>query len=254
MLQPASFTVVALLIGGAIVWAVAGGSDSPSATKRVTSPLETRAVQIERKAAADPRNKTLDATAMKTWIRAGAEKLEAIDPRTEPVPDAVVNDYEAGLRAWMAYLKQAGQAATPRLAETAAGTYFELVEIGSTDPRRAAARAAGAASAQGIVCRGQRTLYALSNLATYRYFAGEYAAGDKAARGAIADASRNELGVKSVIVQLNEFKARGEKFVARVKRGLRILEETGEDELDTLIKGYGAPAGLNGYEPGAGPS
>lgn len=96
---------------------------------------------------------------------------------------------------------------------------------------------------------------ALSNLATYEYFNGEFAAGDRAAKAAAAEVTEpGDLEPRDVIGQLNEYKERGEKFVARVKRGAEELEETGEEELENPIKGYGAPAGINGYEPGTGPT
>lgn len=254
MLQRFLIAAAALLIASGIVWAIAGGSDGPSASERVTSPLEKRAVRIEKKAAADPQNEALKAAAMRTWIRAGGNELETIDPRTQPIPEAVVPDYEAGLRLWTDHLKQTGGKPTTRLAEIAGVVYFQLVEIGSRDPRQATANAAGAARAQAIVGRREPSLYTLSDLATYLYFAGENAAGDRAADGAVADAARTGAGAKSARIQLDEFKERGEKFVGRVRRGLQTLEETGEDELETPIKGYGTPAGLNGYEPGTGPS
>jgi hypothetical protein len=254
MLQRASFAALALVISGAILWVATTGSDNPNAKARATSPLEKKAVKIEEQVAADPQNEKLLITAIRTRIRAGADKLEAIEPRTQPIPGAVPEDYKAGLRAWTHYLKRTDGEATARLAETISVTYFQLVEIGSSRPAEATANAAGAVRAQKIVCVHAPSLYTFSNLATYRYFNGEYATGDKAAREAVADASEAGWNVRDVVSQLNEYKERGEKFVARVKRGFESLEETGEDELETPIKGYGAPAGLNGYEPGTGPA
>lgn len=194
---------------------------------------------------------------MKAWIGAGSARIAKLNSTAKPVPvpDAARDDYEAGLRAWNDYLRETGGDASREMAELASTTYFQLVEIGSTDPSKATANAVGSVRAQKIVCGYEASLYTLNNLAVYEYFNGEYAAGDRAARRAAADAPRGgSLRAEDVLAKLDEYKERGKKFVARVKRGFETLEETGEDELDHAIKGYGAPAGLNGYEPGTAPA
>lgn len=248
---------LALLIGGTLVWVVATGPDDQSTDEPPTSLGERQAVRVEKQLAKNPDDEKLLLRTMRVWIQAGADRLEAIDTFTKPipVPAAVREDYEAGLRAWNEYLDQTGDEAGRDVAQTAAVTYFQLVEIGSRSPREATANAAGAVRAQRIVCRHDPLLYTLSNLASYQYFNGEYAAGDRAAREAAAEVRGVGAAIKprEVIEELNEYKELGERFVARVKRGFKTLEETGEEELETPIKGYGSPAGLNGYEPGTGP-
>ncbi|HEY5815729.1 MAG TPA: hypothetical protein VIS95_05255 [Solirubrobacterales bacterium] len=245
---------LALLILGALVWVITAGPDGSSAAPRVTSLQEKKAVRLEEQLAKEPDNEKLLLQTMMAWIRAGADRLEKINTDTQPIPSTVPEDYKAGLQTWNEYLKQTDGEANRKIAETAGVTYFQLVEIGSTSPGEATANAAGAVKAQQIVCEHDPILYTLSELAIYQYFNGEYAAGDRAAKAAAADKSGlGELEPKDVIGQLNEYKERGEKFVARVKRGFETLEETGEEELETPIKGYGSAAGLNGYEPGEGP-
>jgi hypothetical protein len=243
---------LALLIGAAITWVVIASSDDRQPAQRVTSPQEKKAVRLEKQLAENPDDEKLLLRTAKAWIQAGAERLESVDVRLgEPIPDAAGEDYEAGMQAWNDYLEQTGGKASRDVAETAGITYFQLVEIGSKDPAEATANAAGAVRAQEIVCEYEPGLYTLSDLAIYEYFNGEYAAGDRAARKAAADeAEPGGLEPRDVIGQLNEYKERGEKFVARVREGFKTLEETGEEELETPIKGYGSHAGLNGYEPG----
>lgn len=249
MSSRAFIAVLALVAAAVLLWVVTAGSDDPSAAERATSPGERNAVKIERRLAKDPGDETLLIVAMKTWIEAGGDRLSKIDTRGgEPVPEAVVEDYEAGLRAWNDYLDQAGDKASPDLAEMAAGTSFQLVEIGSRDPDEATANVDSALKAEKIVCKHDPNLLTLSNLAVYQYFNGENAA----ARAVTQRAAKYAVKAyrAAVFIQLNSARKRAERFIARVERGLRALEETGEEELDAPIKGYGWAAGLNGYEPG----
>jgi hypothetical protein len=250
MLLRALAAALALLVGGALLWVFTADSNNSDSRERATSLLERKAARIEKQLTKDPNDGTLLPRTMRAWIRAGAEQLEQIDTRTQPIPAAVQEDYEAGLRAWSRYLERTDGAAGRNIGETAAVTYFQLVEIGSPDPSEAAANAAGAVRAERIVCEHDPTLFTLSDLAIYHYFNGESAAGDSAARRAAADVvGAPGITPREVIEELDEYKEQGEKFVARVKRGVETLEETGEEELDHRIKGYGSPAGLNGYEP-----
>jgi hypothetical protein len=249
----ALLVVPALLLGGALTWAILAGLDGSGSTQRPTSFEERKAVRIERRLARSPGNKRLLVAAMKTWIEAGSARFLKLDFSSKPirVPDAVVEDSEAGLRAWNEYLRQTGGQADEDLAEAAASTYFLLVEIGSRDPSEATAYAAGAVRAEKIVCGHEPNFFNLSNLAVYQYYNGEYVEGDKTARRALSQAEKSDRGW--IRDSLNGSRERGKKFIARVKKAFETLEETGEEELETPIKGYGVPAGINGYEPGAGP-
>lgn len=242
-----------LLIGAALFWIIAAGSSDDVPDHRPTSVEEKSAQRIEGRLAQEPHNKKLLLRTMYAWVGAGATRLEnrGFDVKSAFYPVAI--DYGIGLRAWDRYLAETGGEATRDDAEYAGAAFFSLVEIGSRNPVEAAANAAGAARALRIACRHGGELFNLSNLASYEYFNGAYARGDRAARLAAADvAEPGGLEPDEVIGQLNEYKERGEKFVARVRRGERELEESGEEELDYTIKGYGAPAGINGYEPTAG--
>lgn len=245
--------LIALAIAGAAVWVVTASSDGPGSAKRATSSAEKQAVRIEKQLNEDPANKALLLSAMETWIEAGAERLGKIDTRAgESVPASVAEDYEAGLQAWDRYLRQTDGEANAAVAAMASGTLFQLVEIGSTDPQKATTNAAAAVRAQKIACTHDPNLLTLSELAAYQYFNGENAAGERSGKRAAPHVVKSRR--TAVFIQLKSARERGERFVARVKRGFKTLEETGKRELDAPIKGYGWAAGLNGYEPGTEPS
>ena len=113
---------------------------------------------------------------------------------------------------------------TGQEAELAGYVYFQLVEIGSTDPVEAKANAAGAARAFQIAVKEHHELSALSNLAAFQYFNGELAVGDRTAREAAKEVPKSQAWV--VEEQLGEERKRAEKFLSRVKRGAEELEET----------------------------
>jgi len=256
MRRRAFIATMALAIGAAIVWTIAAGSEDSAPGERATSSSEREAVRLEARLAGRPDDEKLMLRTMHAWLGAGSERFMELDFSTKPidVPESIADDYRAGLRIWNRYLTQTGGEASRDEAESAGSVFFSLVEIGSRVPGEAEADAAGAARALRIACRHGGNLFNLSNLASYSYFNGEFAAGDRAAREAAADiAEPGGIEPRDVIGQLDEYRERAEKFRARLKRGAEELAESGEEELEAPIKGYGAPAGINGYEPGAAP-
>jgi hypothetical protein len=241
-----------IVIGGALLLGIgpfatsdSAGNDDP--IHRVLTSSEKRATRLEAQVARHPQDPRMPLLAMQAWINAGYDRLGAIDTSSEPIPSAVPEDFRSGLREWHLYLRTIDAEADAGLAELAGGTYFQLVEIGSRDPAEATANAAGAVQALRIACRQGGNLFNLSNLAVYEYFNGKFAAGDRAAKKAAASVKKSVS--KGVTEQLDEYKERGERFVRRVEQGMRTLEESEDEELEAPIKGYGAPAGINGYEP-----
>lgn len=239
--------IVILIVGALLLGLGPFASANGGSHDRVLTFAEKQAERQEAKLARSPEDERMLLAVTRAWVEAGNAQLNDGNIKAQPNLDAVAEDFRAGLRAWNRYLQQTGGKAGADLAELAGATFFSLVEIGSTDPSEAEANAAGAVRALRIAGKQRPTLYTLSNLAVYEYFNGENAAGDRAAQGAAADTTKAQA--KGVIEQLDEYRERGEKFVRRVERGTKTLEESGAEELETPIKGYGSPAGINGYEP-----
>lgn len=236
------------LLAVAILLLTSGSADSGgrNSSHRAASPFEKHLEQIEKRLAKSPDDKKALLALMRIWIKAGNNRLGKVaNTATEPIPSAVSEDFRAGLRAWNRYLKAGGEA-NVNSAEVASGTYFQLVEIGSRNLAEVESNAAGAARAQRIAGQLRPNLFTLSNVAVYDYFNGEFAAGDKAAKGAAADVTPKEA--KGVEVELDEYRERGEKFTKRVRRAAELLRESGQEQLPTPLKGYGSPAGINGGE------
>lgn len=224
-----------------------GGDQPNTAPHHAPSPLEVHAGRLEGQLAMGPGGKKLLLALMKAWINAGNERIQAVNTATQPIPIIAVRDLRAGLQAWNRYLGQAGSKATVVAAETASGTFLQLVEIGSRSLSEIKSNTAGAVRAQRIATGRRPTLFTLSNLAIYEYFDGNFSAGDEAARRAAADATPKSM-TKSVEIQLEEYRERGKKFTERLRRAARALRESGKEQLPAPLKGFGSPAGLNGGE------
>lgn len=239
-----------LLVGAAFLLLIAGrdGSGDAGSEKRPTTRLERQAERVERRLLANPNDPRLLLATMRGWIEAGNDILYEVDFDTQPIPAAASEDYRDGLRAWDRYLKLTGEGRVgPEVAEHAGDTYFRLVEIGSMDLGELEADAAKAARALLIAGRYKRTTFTLSNAAIYAWFAGQFAAGDRAARGAIADAGPDSAG--AVRTSLETSRERAVFFRGQLKRAAEKLEESGEELLDEPLRGYLASVGINQEDP-----
>lgn len=49
-------------------------------------------------------------------------------------------------------------------------------------------------------------------------------------------------------MQLREIRERGERFLAKMRKAEKILEESGEEELEIPLRGFANAAGINRSE------
>jgi len=224
-----------------------GGMDASSQSDPPTA-LEEKAERVEERLAEHPGDPALQRSTMQAWIEAGNQRLFDLDTATEPIPHVVPEDFEAGLRAWERYIRQTNGEADAELAEDAGDTYFRLLEIGSRDLAEIEANAAGAAKALRIAGSNSPDLFTLSNEAIYEYFNGELAAGERAARGAIADAPSKTVDI--VKRQFAGYRERGEFFRRQLRQAAAELQETGEELLAERLKAYRDAVSVNKDDPG----
>jgi hypothetical protein len=233
--------VVALLSG-----ALGGGSD-PAARPYPLTRLEQKAEELEDQAAERPGSAPLQRAAMRAWLAAGGDRISRMETEAEPVPTAASEDFAAGLRNWHRYLGLKAGEVDPNLAEQAGNTYFLLLELGSRDLGEIEANAASAAAALRVAGRERPVLFTLSNEAIYGFFNGEFAAGDRAARAAVADAPPQTAA--AVRDQFVSYRERAETFRGQLKAARAKLRRTGEDLLAKPLKAYKDSLGLNQEEP-----
>jgi hypothetical protein len=240
--------ILVFLVAGVFVLVVRPFDGNSSAERLPPTPLEKKAKRIERRIAREPEDPKLLIASMRVWIGAGNDRVFKAREASRPFPYAVVEDFKAGLQAWRAYLRQTGGEAKVDNAELAAGTYVNLLELGSTDIAEIESNAAGAARAEQIAGRQRQNLYTLSNVAVYDYLNGEYGAGNKAEREAAAifdEPSR----AKIVTEQLDAYRERAETFRKLLKQAAAEARESDDGQLQEPLKAYVASGGLNEEDP-----
>ena len=108
---------------------------------------------------------------------------------------------------------------------------------GSPGKRRRGSRA------QQIAAQQSPSIGSLSTLAIYEYFAGDFAAGDKAVKQTKAKATSKEEA-KNVEKQLAEFRKRGKQFEKQKQETAKLQQETGKESLQNPFGGLGGASSL----------
>ena len=222
-----------------------GGGDSTGRPYPLTR-LEQQAEETQDSFDSQPESARLARLAMRAWLAAGGERATDLESKAHPVLAAPAEDFGAGLRDWHRYLQVTARV-DPDLAEQAGNTYFTLLEIGSRDLGEIEANAVGAARALQIAGRLRPILFTLSNEAIYEYFNGEFAAGDRAARAAAADAPAQT--VAAVRGQFAGYRERAQFFRGQLRRAKAELRRTGKDLLAKPLKAYRDALNLNKEDP-----
>lgn len=236
------YAILALLMGGSL-FLVTGGinlgsllGNSGSATS-ASKLFDEQAERIEERLVKDPNNEQLLLALTRARINGGNSQIEVVSETEAPTitPEAR-KDFEAGSEAWNRYLKQAKDP-SPTAAQLVAGTFFRLAES-PTSLLESEENVAKATEAQKVVAEQNPNLGSLSSLAIYQYFNSEFAAGDKTAKRAAAQAS-SKAEAKSIEEQLAEFRERGKKYDKQKRELAKAQKEVGKEQLKN-------PLGLNG--------
>jgi hypothetical protein len=240
------YAILALLMGASLFLVVGpfnignlvNNSNSSSASKV----LDEQAERIEQKLVRDPSNETLLLSLTRTRI-AAANALTEVNPETGAAVNTTegLRELERAVEAWNAYLKQTKEP-SPSAALLVARSYFSLAEsLGSIEA--AVSNVAKAADTQQIAAEGQPTINSLTTLAIYKYYAGDFAAGDKAAKQAEAKAP-TKTEKKEISKQMAEFRKRGKEFEKQKKEFAKAEAGQAKERLENPF------GGLSGSSPG----
>ncbi len=239
------YAILALLMGASLFLVVGpvniaelfGNSNSTSSATKV---LEEQAERIERRVAKSPTDEQLLLALTRAKINAGNSRIEVSSETEAPTITAEAKeDFEAAAQTWQRYLKQTDEPNSIG-AQLVAGTFFRLAE-GSSSVSEAQENVEKAAKAQRIAAEQRPSVGSLSTLAIYAYFAGEFAAGDKATKQAAAKAPSKAEG-KNVEKQLAEYRKRGKQFAKQKKEAAKLESERGKEALKNPFGGFGAGA------------
>lgn len=243
------YAILALLMGASLFLVVGpvsigslfgGGSSTTSASKV----LDEQAERTELKLRREPKNEALLLSLTRTRIAAGNSLTEV---NSETGATALTAEGRAELEraseSWSSYLKLTKEP-SPSVALLMAGAYFGLAESG-TSLEEAEAKVAKAADAQQIAAETQPTINSLTTLAIYQYYAGNFAAGDKAAKQAAAKApSKSEA--KEVNKQMAEYRKRGKAFEKQKQLVAKQEKKQGKEALKNPFGGLSGSTGSLG--------
>jgi hypothetical protein len=242
------YAILALLMGASLFLVVGPfnlgelvGSGSTTSAGEV---LEEEAERTEQRLQREPTNESLLLSLTRTRI-AAANALAEVDPETgAAIPTvAAVRQRQLAAEAWERYLKQTEEP-RPSVALLVAGNYFGLAEASRT-LGEATERVEEAASTQRLAAAKQPTINSLTTLAIYEYYAGDFAAGDKATREAEAKAS-SKAEAKQIKEQMDEFRKRGKAFEAQKKEVAKQEKARGKETLQNPLGGLSGSSGSLG--------
>jgi hypothetical protein len=244
------YAILALLMGASLFFVVGPvniGSliGNSTSTSSAATALQEQATRIEKRLAKNPDDEQLLVALTRARIGAGNAQLEgALEGETPTLPPAARSDYEAALQAWNRYLKVAGKEPNVSAAQLVAVTYFTLAEKGSASLEEIHSNVNTAAAAQQIVTEKLPSAGSFSQLAIYRYFEGDFAAGDKATKQAAAKAAKPEA--KGIEQQLATYRKQAKQFQKSLAAAEKQAKKAGREQFQN-------PLGLGGVA-GAGPA
>jgi hypothetical protein len=232
-----------LVVGPVNIGALIGNQSSGGSAAKV---YEEQAERIERRLARTPTDEALLLALTRAQIGAGdAEvEVEAGSSGAQTVPLSARRHFEAAEASWRRYLEQAKGEVSATAAQLVAQTFFRLAES-STSLRDTEEQVAKATEAQKLAAEQQPSLGSLSTLAIYRYFNGEFAAGDATTKQAASKASSKAEG-KTVENQLAQYRKRGEEFDKKKQQLVKVEREAGKEKLSNPFSGLGAGTGTPG--------
>jgi hypothetical protein len=242
------YAILALLMGASLFLVVGpfsignllGNSSSGTSAAKV---LQEQADQTEQKLRREPESETLMVALTRGRLNA-ANALTETNSETGGVEFTTEGrqELERGVESWNAYLKQTKEP-NPNTALLAANAYFSLAQT-STTLEEAAENISGAARAQQIAAEARPSIGTLTTLAIYEYYAGDFAAGDKAAKQAEAKAA-SKSEAKEIGKQMAESRKLGKAFEKQGKEIEKQEKSQGKERLENPLGGLsGSSSGL----------
>ncbi|MGE5280831.1 MAG: hypothetical protein ACM3N0_00650 [Chloroflexota bacterium] len=241
------YAILALLMGASLFFVVGpfnatnliGGSSTTSAAKVAQERVEKLEAQLLR----EPENEDL----LTALTRAHLSAATALSEPSSTTGGTTLTreghrELEAAASTWQRYLKQA-ESPNPAIASLMARGYFGLAETSATTGE-AVPFVKKAAEAQQVSAEGRPTLNSLTFLAIYQYYAGNFAAGDKAAAQAGAKVSKSRR--KEVKKEMAEARKRGKEFAKQKKESAKAEKEKGKESLKNPFGELGGSTGLGG--------
>ncbi len=242
------YAILALLMGASLFLVVGpfniGNLVGNGGTSEASKVLREQAERTEQKLRREPENEDLMVALTRARFNT-ANSLTEVNPETGATvftPEGR-QELERGIEAWNSYLKQTKEPKAS-VALLASRGYFGLAES-SPGFEEAVENITGAAKTQRIAAEAQPTVNSLTTLAIYEYYAGNFAAGDKAVADAEAKAP-SKAEAKEISKQMAEFRKRGKAFEAQKKEVAKEEKKLGKERLQNPLGGLSGGTGTLG--------
>jgi hypothetical protein len=242
------YAILALLMGASLFLVVGPfnignlvGNDGAAEASKV---LREQAERTEQKLRREPENEDLLIALTRTRLTA-ANSLTEVNSETgitSFTPEGR-QELELGIEAWNSYLKQTKEPKASVALLVSRG-YFGLAES-SQSFEEAIENVAGAAKTQRIAAEAQPTVNSLTTLAIYEYYAGNFAAGDKAVAEAEAKTA-TKAEAKEIGKQMAEYRKRGKALEAQKKEVAKEEKKLGKERLQNPLGGLSGGTGTLG--------
>ena len=241
------YAILALLMGASLFLVVGpfniGNLIGNGSTTSAGKVLQEQAERTEEKLRREPENEVLLASLTRQRL-AAANSLTEVNPETGEAIYTTEGrqELQRGVEAWSAYLKQAEEPKAT-VATLVSQGYFGLAQNSSTF-EEVTENLHGAARAQRIAAESKPTINSLTTLAIYEYYAGDFAAGDKAVKEAEAKAP-SKAEAKEIGKQMKEFRERGKALEEQKKEVAKEEKKRGKERLENPLSGLsGGPSAL----------
>ncbi|MFP5387932.1 MAG: hypothetical protein ACLGG5_01355 [Thermoleophilia bacterium] len=242
------YAILALLMGASLFLVVGpfniGNLIGNGSTTSAAKVLQEQAERTEQKLRREPESETLLLALTRQRISA-ANSLTEVNSETGATvltPEGR-QELERGVEAWGSYLKQASEPKANTALLVSQG-YFSLAES-SAGLEEAVENVEGAAKTQRIAAAAQPTINSLTTLAIYEYYAGNFAAGDKAVNEAKAKAP-SKAEAKEIGKQMAEYRKRGKSFEEVKKKAEKEEAKLGKERLQNPLGGLSGSTGSLG--------
>jgi hypothetical protein len=241
------YAILALLMGASLFLVVGpfniGNLVGNGSTTSAAKVLQEQADKTEKKLRLEPENETLQVALARQRISA-ANSLTEVNPETGTTiftPEGR-QELQRGLEVWSTYKKQSKEPKASAALLASRG-YFSLAES-STSFEEAVENVGNAAATQRLAAELQPTVNSLTTLAIYEYFAGDFAAGDKAVKEAEAKAP-SKAEAKEIGKQMAQYRKNGKAFEEQKKAVAKEEKKQGKERLENPFGGLsGSPSGL----------
>jgi hypothetical protein len=242
------YAILALLMGASLFLVVGpfslGNLIGNGSTTSAAKVLQEQAERTEQKLQREPESEALLLALTRERITASNSLTEVNSETGATVltPEGR-QELERGIEAWGSYLKQSSEPKA-NTALLVSNGYFSLAQS-STSLEETVENIEGAAKTQRIAAEAQPTINSLTTLAIYEYYAGNFAAGDKAVAEAEAKAP-SKAEAKEIGKQMAEFRKRGEEFEKGKKEAEKEEAKFGKERLQNPLGGLSGSTGSLG--------